>query len=193
MKLNSGIGIIEKLLPFACFLAAGLLATLTMDLGALTMIVSGIASPGPYRIVPNLLGRWVGSFPSGILFHFTILDTPPIPHEKVLGILCHYLIGISLTSLLLYPHVRIWHRKIALGSALLYGIATCIFPYFVMFPAMGFGVMGFKLDGAGKLACFSALNHVIFGAGIFIWSNLLNKPSLSAQRCADSERIVAVS
>jgi hypothetical protein len=188
MKSRPGTGIRDELTRIGYFLMAGVLATITMDLGALIMLSSGIVSLGPYRIVPNLLGRWVGSFPTGTIFHSTILETPPIPHEKVLGIVCHYLIGIILTSLLVYPHVRIWRRKIALSSALLYGIATCIFPYFVMFPAMGFGVLGLKLNDPSKLVSFSALNHAMFGAGIFIWSNLLNKPSLNNHCCAGSER-----
>src|SRR5215467_8079891 len=87
------------------FLAAGLFATFTMDLAALITVMSGLVQLGPYRIVPNLLGRWVGSFPSGTLFHSTILNTAPISHEKLLGILSHYLIGVTLTSLFVYPHV----------------------------------------------------------------------------------------
>ena len=171
-----------KLFRIGYFLAAGLFATFTMDLAALIAVMSGLVRLGPYRIVPNLLGRWVGSFPSGNMFNSTIFNTARIPHEKVLGILSHYLIGVTLTALFVYPHVRIWHRAITLQNALVYGIATCIFPYFLMFPAMGFGVMALKLKGASMLLAFSLLNHAAFGIGIFVWSNLLNKRFLKTDR-----------
>jgi hypothetical protein len=177
MKFN------RKLIGY--LLAVGLLATFTMDLAALISVKSGLVQFGPYRIFPNLFGRWVGSFAVGKVFHSTILQTQQIPHEQIIGILCHYLIGITLTTLLVYPHVRIWCRKVAFRSVILYGIATCILPWFIMFPAMGFGVMGLKLDVAGALVSFSLFNHVAFGMGIFIWSNVLRKPLLSADRFAE--------
>jgi hypothetical protein len=153
-----------------------------MDLAALLTVMSGLVRLGPYQIVPNLLGRWIGSFPNGNVFHSTILNTAPIPHEMVLGILSHYLIGVTLTSLFVYPHVLIWHRAITFRNSLVYGIATCIFPYFLMFPAMGFGVMALNLKGAGMLLAFSLLNHAAFGIGIFVWGNLFNKPLLKTDR-----------
>jgi DUF2938 family protein len=181
MKLN------KKFNHIGYFLAVGWLATITMDVAALITVMSGMVRLGPYQIVPDLLGRWVGSFPLGTVFHSTILETPPIPHEKIVGILSHYLIGVTLASLLVYPHVRIWHRKIAFRHAILYGIATCIFPCFIMFPSMGFGVMGLELPTAVTLMSFSALNHMAFGAGIFAWSNLLSKPVLKASRTTIDE------
>jgi hypothetical protein len=176
MNAKNDMGINKERIHLGYFLAVGLLSTITMDLAALIMIISGMVRLGSYQIVPNLLGRWVAAIPTGTLVHSSILETPPFSHEKVVGLLCHYLIGVTLTSLFVYPHIRIWHRKIELRSAILYGIATCIFPYFIMFPAMGFGVMALKLKAAGTLMSVSFLNHVAFGLGIFAWSNLLYKP-----------------
>src|SRR5262249_26947882 len=107
------------------FLAVGLLATVTMDITALMIVKTGAAKLGPYRLVPELLGRWVGSFAQGRLVHATILVTPPVHHEKLLGLASHYLIGVTLTSLLLWPHVEIWRRRISLRTAMLFGLATC--------------------------------------------------------------------
>jgi len=159
----------------AYLLATGLLATITMDIAAVTAIKSGIVKLGPYQIVPRLLGRWVGSFPSGKIFHTNILDTPPLPQEIPIGILSHYVIGLTLCSVFVLSSTKIFARRIDLWSAIIFGIATCIFPYFIMFPAMGFGVMGFKSFHESMLTFFSVVNHAAFGAGIFIWSNLLQK------------------
>jgi hypothetical protein len=153
------------------FLAVGLLATVTMDIAALATVGTGIVQLGPYRIFPELLGRWVGSIPAGSFVHSTILTTRPVPHEKVLGVVSHYLIGLTLSSLLLFPHVSIWHRRVTLRTAVLFGMASCVFPYFLMFPSMGFGIMALKLPHPATLILFSAWNHVAFGLGIFLWSN----------------------
>src|SRR6476646_296279 len=106
------------------FLVVALLATLTMDLTALLIVKTGLVRLGPYRIVPELLGRWIACFPEGRFTHSTILETPAMPHEKLLGLAAHYLIGLSLTSLLLFPHVRIWRRGISLRTGGLFGLAT---------------------------------------------------------------------
>ena len=155
----------------AYFLVVGLLATFTMDIAALIIVKSGAVRLGAYRIIPELLGRWVGSFASGRVVHSTILETLPLSHEKALGLLAHYLIGLTLTSLLLFPHVRIWRRQITLRTAVFFGLATCVFPWFLMFPAMGFGVMASRLPHPSSLMLFSTLNHAAFGVGIFFWSN----------------------
>ena len=126
----------EQLSFVGYFLVTGVLATITMDMTALTMVKSGIIHLGDFQIVPSLLGRWVGYFPAGIFFHSTILETQPLAHERLIGILSHNLIGVTLTTLVVYPHVLIWRQKIAPGTAVLFGICTCLFPYFVMFPAM---------------------------------------------------------
>jgi len=151
----------------------GLLATLTMDLTALVMVKTGLFRLGPYRVVPELLSRWIGSFPAGAFVHSTILETAPVPHEKLIGLASHYLIGLTLTSVLLFPHVGIRHRSISFRTGLLFGLVTCIFPWFLMFPAMGFGIMGLNLPRSAPLMPLSLLNHAAFGLGIFLWSNVV--------------------
>ena len=89
------------------FLAVGLLATITMDVTALIIIKTGLIQLGPYRIVPGLLGRWIASFPAGRFVHSTILETAPVPHENILGLAAHYLIGLTLTSLLVFVRHQI--------------------------------------------------------------------------------------
>src|SRR6476660_5026345 len=114
-------------------LTTGLMATITMDLVALLAVSTGLVQLGSYRIVPQLLGRWVGCFVRRRPLHSTILDTSPIPHEALLGLLSHYLIGVTLTSVFLYFNLRLWRRTPSLWAALFFGLATCIFPYLLMF------------------------------------------------------------
>jgi hypothetical protein len=167
------------------FLIVGLLATATMDVVALATVKTGIVHLGPYRIVPELLGRWVGCFPTGTFLHSTILATPSVPHEKLVGLVSHYLIGLTLSSVLLFPHVRVWHRRVTFRTGVVFGLATCIFPWFLMFPAMGFGIMALRLPNPTTLTLFSACNHVAFGIGIFLWNNLI---PLFDVRCAEPSK-----
>ena len=169
----------EDLIAIPSLLATGVLATITMDIVALAAVKTRLIQLGTHQIIPNLLGRWVGSFARGKVFHLTIAETPPVAHEAIIGLITHYLIGITLTYLLVYPLVRILRRKISFPAALLYGIGTCVLPWSIMFPAMGFGFLGLKLPNPLTLVLFSALNHTAFGLGLFLWGNLINKPNAS--------------
>ena len=158
---------------FFYLFVSGLLATLSMDTAALALIANHLGNSVPYRIVPNLLGRWIGSMAEGKFVHSTILDTPALASEVRLGLLSHYLIGITLTTLILYPVRKLRHSPPSLRDAMVFALGTCVLPYLVMFPAMGFGLLGLKLPEAAIRILFSAANHAAFGLGIFLWSNIL--------------------
>jgi ABC-2 type transport system ATP-binding protein len=158
-----------------CLLAIGVLATLSMDLTALTAIQCGIFDLGRYQMGPSLLGRWIGSMAKGQLIHSDILKSATIPHEIGLGIFAHYVIGFTLSSLFVIQHLNLAVHAIRLRYALAFGIATCILPWFLMFPALGFGAIGLKTSRPHMLALFSTFTHVSFGAWIFVWGNLFLK------------------
>ena len=82
---------------FIVGLIMGILATVTMDVVAVMVLRLGIASRGPRRTGPDLIGRWVGYLLQGKFRHTDILQTPPLRGELVLGLAAHYLIGIVLT------------------------------------------------------------------------------------------------
>jgi hypothetical protein len=165
---------------FIYLFVSGILATLAMDTAALALIANHLGNSVPYRIVPGLLGRWIGSMLEGKFVHSTILETPGLPHEMLLGLIAHYLIGITLTALILYPARKLRHAPPSLRQAMVFALGTCVLPYFVMFPAMGFGVFGLKQPEAIVRIVFSTVNHAAFGLGIFLWSNILG--TLLAER-----------
>ncbi len=170
---------------FVYVVGSGLLATLAMDTAALALMVSHFGNSAPYRIVPNLLGRWIGSMANGTFVHPTILETPALRHEAALGLCCHYLIGITLSAIILYPHFKVRRAPPSLRAAIMFGVGTCVFPYFLMFPAMGFGMLGLKAPEAFVRIVFSAVNHAAFGVGIFLWSSILG--TLLAERIGFEE------
>jgi len=104
--------------------------------------------------------------------HTDILQTPPLLGELVLGLAAHYLIGIVLTLVYLGLLLVVHATPTALG-AILYGTATTVFPWFLMFPSQGMGWLGLDAPGDAHLARVSLFNHIIFGLGIALWMAVL--------------------
>ena len=153
---------------FIVGLIVGVLATVTMDVVAVIALRLGIAGRGPRRTGPDLIGRWIGYLLRGKFRHTDILQTPPLPGELVLGLAAHYLIGIMLTLMYLGLLVVAHARPTAL-SAILYGTATTVLPWFLMFPSQGMGWLGWDAPDDAHLARASLFNHIIFGLGIALW------------------------
>jgi hypothetical protein len=150
----------------------GILATVTMDVVAMITVRLGIAGRGPRRTGPDLIGRWVGYVLRGKFRHTDILQTPPLRGELALGLAAHYLIGIVLTLVYLGLLV-VAHATPTALSATLYGTATTVLPWFLMFPSQGMGWLGRDAPGDAHLAWVSLFNHIIFGLGLALWVTVL--------------------
>jgi hypothetical protein len=150
---------------FIVGLIVGILATVTMDVVAVIALRLGIAGRGPRRTGPDLIGRWIGYLFRGKFRHTDILQTAPLRGELVLGLVAHYSIGVVLTLVYLGLLV-VAHATPTALSAILYGIATTVFPWFLMFPSQGMGWLGRDARGDAHLARTSLFNHIIFGVGI---------------------------
>jgi hypothetical protein len=50
-----------------------------------------------------------------------------------------------------------------------YGLATCVFPWFLVLPALGFGLFGLKGPPELRLFTSSLMNHLFYGLGLW-WS-----------------------
>src|SRR5215475_6497380 len=153
---------------FVLGLVVGLLATVTMDIVAVMALRFGIAGRGPRRTGPDLIGRWIGYLLRGKFRHTDILQTLPLRGELVLGLAAHYSIGIVLTLVYLGLLV-VAHARPTVLSAILYGMATTVLPWFLMFPSQGMGWLGRNAPDDAHLARVSLFNHIIFGLGIALW------------------------
>jgi Protein of unknown function (DUF2938) len=157
---------------FIVGLIVGILATVTMDVVAMIALRLGIAGRGPRRTGPDLIGRWIGYLLRGKFRHTDILRTPPLRGELLLGLAAHYSIGIVLTLVYLGLLV-VAHATPTALSAIVYGTATTVIPWFLMFPSQGMGWLGRDAPGDAHLARASLLNHIIFGLGIALWMAVL--------------------
>jgi len=150
----------------------GIPATLTMDAVAVIALRLGIAGRGPRRTGPDLIGRWIGYLLKGKFRHTDILQRPPLRGELLLGFAAHYSIGIVLT-LVYFGLLDVANVRPAALSAILYGTATTVLPWFLMFPSQGMGWLGRDAPGDVHLARASLFNHIVFGLGIALWTAVI--------------------
>jgi hypothetical protein len=151
---------------------AGLLSTMTMDVGAALVRKMGFTAGVP----PALLGRWFASLAHGQLRQQTIVDAPSSRSEMPLALGGHYFIGITLTlafgALVFVSRARPAPAT-GIALALGFGLATNLLPWLIMFPAMGFGLFGRAGPPAFMLFRSSFVNHAIFAVGLALSTRAL--------------------
>ena len=143
----------------------GFAATVTMDvLGSVARRV-GLAKGAK----GNWVGRWYLGISRGQFVHSDISGSPELGGEKTAALVGHYVIGIVLAVFYVLGARLLGVSADSLIVALGYGLATCVFPWFLVFPALGFGAFGLKGPRELRLFTSSVLNHSFYGVGIW-WS-----------------------
>ena len=147
----------------------GVAATVTMDvLGAAGRRVG---------LCAGAKGQWVGRWYLGIVrgrfFHPDIAAVPAQAGEQRLALIGHYVIGIVLAAVYVLGAGWLGLSPRALPVALGYGLATCVFPWFLVYPALGFGPLGLRGPSQLKLLITSLLNHLCYGFGLWWAAQML--------------------
>ncbi|CAA0092511.1 Uncharacterised protein [BD1-7 clade bacterium] len=154
----------NDIITITCATFIGLGATLVMDTWALFLQrVFNIASLN-YAFV----GRWVLYMPKGIFKHAGIFASSPKRGEHAVGWTVHYLTGVIFTLALIALTRGQWLYQPTLLPALLVGIFTVGFPFFIMQPAFGLGVAGAKTPTPNQTRVRSLMAHCVFGIGLYI-------------------------
>lgn len=126
--------------------------------------------------VPTLdfafVGRWVGHVFRGKFAHAAIGSADPIPGERALGWLMHYLIGIAFAAVLVLSQGAEWIRQPTLLPPLVVGVCTVLAPLFVMQPAMGAGFASSRTATPTRNVLRSISNHFVFGLALYLASLL---------------------
>ncbi|EMH4161478.1 DUF2938 domain-containing protein [Pluralibacter gergoviae] len=145
-------------------LTAGAVATLIMDLWSLFQRqILGIP-PLDYRLV----GRWLSGICRGRFLHRTIISTPPVPGERLIGWLAHYFTGLLFAFIPGGLAGEVWYSQPTLIPALAAGLLTLAFPLLVMQPAFGFGIAASRVPQPGRARLMSVLAHAVYGAGLYV-------------------------
>jgi hypothetical protein len=145
-------------------IAIGIGATLVMDLWNLLL-------KRTFRI-PSLnyclLGRWLRHMPGGTLRHASITAAPPKPHECTVGWIAHYTIGVVFALVFVVLASGDWLARPTVLPALLYGIGTVVFPFFIMQPSFGLGMAGSRTPNPTQARLKSLATHTVFGIGLYV-------------------------
>jgi hypothetical protein len=145
-------------------IAIGVGATLVMDLWNL-FLKRAFSIPS---LNYCLLGRWVRHMPDGILRHASIAAAPQKPFECPVGWVTHYTVGVVLALGLVVLTADDWLAKPTVLPALLYGIGSVVFPFFVMQPSLGFGVASSRAANPTQARVKSLMTHTVFGVGLYV-------------------------
>jgi len=161
-------------MPFStllCAIAIGLGATLLMDGWAiLRRQLLGVPS-----LDYALIGRWIGHMPRGHFRHAAIGKAAPVPGERVLGWMVHYLTGILFALTLIALTGSAWLCRPSPLPAIAFGVVTVVMPFLLMQPAFGLGIAAARTTNPAKARLHSLLTHGIFGLGLYL-SALLQAP-----------------
>ncbi|AOK61683.1 hypothetical protein WM29_21230 [Burkholderia ubonensis] len=143
--------------------------TLVMDLWALfRRRAFGIPS-----LDYALVGRWLGHMATGRFRHASIVTTPPVRHERPLGWLAHYAIGIAFAGLPVALAGTQWISAPTLPPALVAGIGSVAAPFFVMQPAFGFGIAAARTPQPSVARRRSLVTHLSYGLGLYVAAQVL--------------------
>ena len=122
--------------------------------------------------IPSLnygfLGRWLLHIPGGTFRHQSIGAAPKRSFECQVGWIAHYSIGIAFALVFLGLVSREWLWRPTLPIALLYGIATVVFPFFILQPALGLGIASSKAAKPAQARLKSLATHTVFGIGLYV-------------------------
>jgi hypothetical protein len=145
-------------------IAVGIGATLIMDLWNLLLKRAfGIPS-----LDYCLLGRWIRHMPDGTFRHASIAKAPSKPFECQTGWVAHYTIGITFALALVIATSGSWLARPTLPLALLVGIGTVVFPFFVMQPSLGLGIAASRTPRPLHARLKSVATHTVFGVGLYL-------------------------
>jgi uncharacterized membrane protein YagU involved in acid resistance len=145
-------------------MAIGIGATLILDLWAMFLKRAFNIPSLNYC----LLGRWLGHMPGGTFRHASIAAAPQKPFECTVGWIAHYTISVVLALVFVVLVSGSWLAQPTLLPALLYGIGTVVFPFFLMQPSFGLGMAASRTPNPTQARLKSLMTHTVFGIGLYV-------------------------
>lgn len=115
----------------------------------------------------RLLGRWIGHLSKGRFVHDRIASSSPVAGERAIGWIAHYAIGVTFAFVLLAIWGSGWAHAPTIWPAMVVGIGTVVAPWFVMQPAMGFGVAASRSPNPTATRLRNLGTHTVYGIGLY--------------------------
>jgi DUF2938 family protein len=115
-----------------------------------------------------LLGRWVRHMLEGTVRHTSITAASRKPLECTVGWIAHYTIGVVFALVFVALVSGDWLARPTAPPAVLFGLATVVFPFFVMQPSFGLGIAGSRTPNPTQARLKSLATHLVFGVGLYL-------------------------
>ncbi len=143
---------------------AGVLGTLMMDSLNFVFARSGLI----VKIEVAGIGRMAAGWMRGRFRYRHPSEMTPIKNEVLFGYLVHHAIGLGLAV----PFVFAWAIRFGQPPSpawtFVYGVATTAASWFLVYPSMGFGMLGLRSPDGVKAALSSLANHLFYGLGLAV-------------------------
>ena len=151
----------------------GLAGTVLMDFTAIVSEKLNITSGGRCG-GPQVIGRWVFGLFDGRFVHENIIDSTPVKNEAAAGWIFHYLTGggLALTYPLLYLTLIGPMPQDHLISAVVWGLATTLLPWLILYPGYGWGLLGLIAPKNASPFIATPVAHMLYGLGLGIVLNI---------------------
>jgi uncharacterized membrane protein YagU involved in acid resistance len=104
----------------------------------------------------------------GAFRHASITAAPQKPFECMVGLIAHYTIGVVFALVFVIFTSGDWLVRPTLLPALLYGIGTIVFPFFIMQPSFGLGIAASRTPNPRQARLKSLMTHTVFGVGLYV-------------------------
>ncbi|MDH5327845.1 MAG: DUF2938 domain-containing protein [Gammaproteobacteria bacterium] len=138
----------------------GVIATAALDVWA-EILSKGFKLPTTNW---GMVGRWFGHLPGGRLIHKPISNSKKIKYERAIGWVLHYAIGIAYA----YIYLVMVHGSPGVVSALAFGLATVLVPWFILQPGLGLGCFARLAPKPNVTRLISLSMHIVFGFGLYL-------------------------
>lgn len=152
----------------AAALFIGIATTALTDLWSLVVARLLHQRPNNWK----LPGRWFAHIPRGRLCHRDIAAAPEIAGEQAVGWICHYAVGTAFALILLLWGGPEWRMAPTLLPALVWGLLTIGFGWFLMQPCMGLGIAAARTPRPGLVRGQGLAAHLVFGFGLWFFARV---------------------
>ena len=138
--------------------AAGLLATLVMDLGNRVVAATGAIG----RIDPIMIAQMASGWVRLRFRYASPMELPVVENAPVKGLIAHYIIGAGFGIL----WALVGGARAPFWATILFGVATSGGALFMLMPWLGMGVLGRRIPQGPRIVKSSLVNHFFYGIGL---------------------------
>jgi hypothetical protein len=128
------------------------------------------------QALPNwaMVGRWFAHVPRGVIFHKDIAKSARVAHERAIGWLAHYAVGILYAGVLIVAAGPQWLANPTFLPALIVGLVTVGAGWFVLQPGMGAGWAASLKPNPWRIRILNIAAHLAFASGLYGSARLIS-------------------